>query len=390
MKLLTAKILKALFEAKIGSINESYATVRDRFVKDGANKAEVKSLLDLHKKLKDMRRLKDNEINIDLLAKGKSFDEFKTLMSRYSEKDTATKTDKFNELKNKIVAENDEWVVYEINTIDEAYLFHGLAKWCIISGTESDAEQYFDYYVFRKDSNFYFIVRKNPIRNKWDYIALQLQKNKKTYWDKNDKAYKSLPEELNVPELNVKYKNPPAVRSIPKSWTLNSDGTYDVNGSVDLENFKQFINSDGKLTVKFNKVTESFYCMSLNLTSLEGCPKEVGGSFLCGNNKLTSLEYMPKIIGFSFQCDRNDLKTLKGCPEKIPGDFVCSGNKLTTLEDGPKEVGENYICSENKLVSLKGCAKKVGESFFCEDNKGKQFTKSDVENVCKVGDEINV
>ena len=89
---LNSRIIKALFEAKISSsINESYATVRDRFIQDGADKVEVKSLLDLHKKLKDMRRLKDNEINIDLLAKGKTFDEFKSLMSRYSEKDTATK-----------------------------------------------------------------------------------------------------------------------------------------------------------------------------------------------------------------------------------------------------------------------------------------------------------
>ena len=104
---LNNRIIKALYEAKIGSINESYATVRDRFIRDGADKAEVNSLLDLHKKLKDMRRLKDNEINIDVLAKGKSFDEFKTLMSKYSEKDTATKTDKFNELKNNLSNNNE-------------------------------------------------------------------------------------------------------------------------------------------------------------------------------------------------------------------------------------------------------------------------------------------
>ena len=92
MMKLNNKIIKALYEAKINSsINESYATVKERFIKDGADKAEVKSLLDLHKKLKDMRRLKDNEINIDSFAKGKSFNKFKSLMKRYSEKDTETK-----------------------------------------------------------------------------------------------------------------------------------------------------------------------------------------------------------------------------------------------------------------------------------------------------------
>ena len=407
---LNNKIIKALYEAKINSsINESYATIKDRFIRDGADKAEVKSILDLHKKLKDMKRLKPEEINIDVLAKGKTFDEFKSLMSRYSEKDTGTKTDKFNKLKNKIVTENDEWIVYKIDTIEEAYLFHGLTKWCIVSGTESDAEGYFDHYVFRKNSNFYFIVRRNPIGDKWDYIALQLQKNKKTYWDKTDRSHKSLPAELNVPELNVKYEL--AVRAIPNSWKLNSDGTYDVNGDVDLKKFKQFIDPNGKLTIKFNKVTGNFVCNTLGLTSLEGCPEKVDGDFECYYNNLTSLKGTPKKVGRNFDCSYNELISLEGCPEKVGGNFDCGFNNLTSLKGAPKEVsrdfkcqhnslislegapeeiGENFFCSNNKLVSLKGCPKKVGGVFYFENNKGKRFTKSDVEKVCKVGNEIYV
>lgn len=365
---LNNRIIKALYEVKINRIiNESYATVKDRFIRDGADKLEVKSLLDLHKKLKDMRRLKDNEINIDVLAKGKTFDEFKSLMSRYSEKDTATKTDKFNKLKNKIVAENDEWVVYKIDTAEEAYLFHGLTNWCIVSGSESDAEKYFDRYVFRQSSNFYFIVRKKSINDKWDYIALQLRKNEKTYWDKNDYSHRTLPKDLNVPKLNVKYEL--AVRVIPKSWKLNSDGTYNVNGDVDLEQFKHFVSSDGKLTLKFNKVTGNFVCSTLGLTSLEGCPKEIDGNFNCSFNNLTSL---------------------KGAPKEVSGDFECQYNSLTSLEGAPEEVGGIFFCSNNKLVSLKGCPKKVGGVFYFENNKGKRFSKSDVEKVCKVGNEIYV
>ena len=113
---------------------------------------------------------------------------------------------------------------------------------------------------------------------------MQLQPNKKRFWDKNDRSHKLLPDELNVPELNVKYE--PIARPIPKSWKLNSDGSYNVNGDVDLEQFKHLVGSDGKLTVKFNKVTGDFYCMDLNLTSLEGCPEKVGGSFYCNNNEL--------------------------------------------------------------------------------------------------------
>ena len=384
------QIIKALYETKINrSINESYATVKDRFIRDGADKSEVKSLLDLHKKLKDMKRLKPEEINIDVLAKGKTFDEFKSLMSRYSEKDTATKTDKFNELKNKIVVENDEWTIYKIDTIDEAYLFHGLTKWCIVSGNKSDAEEYFDQYVFRKNSNFYFIIRKNPIRNNWDYIALQLQKNKKTYWDKTDKSYRTLPKDLNVPELNVKYE-PVVVKAIPNSWKLNSDGTYNVNDDVDLKKFKQFIDPNGKLTIKFNKVTGNFVCKSLYLTSLEGCPKEVGGDFICGFNNLTSLKGVPEKVGGNFECYASSLTSLEGCPKEVGGDFDCSYNKLISLKGCHKEVNGNFDCRYNNLTSLEGAPKEVSGDFYCRGNKGKRFTKSDVKKVCKVGNKIYV
>lgn len=408
------QIIKALYETKVNhSINESYATVKDRFIRDGADKAEVKSLLDLHKKLKDMRRLKNNEINIDVLAKGKSFDEFKSLMSHYSEKDTATKTDKFNKLKNKIVAENDEWVVYKIDTAEEAYLFHGLAKWCIISGSKSDAEKYFDHYAFKEGSNFYFFVRKNPIGDKWDYIALQLQKDKKIYWDKNDIPHGTLLKSLNIPKLNVKYV--PLIKPIPKSWKLNSDGTYDVNDDVDLGNFKQFVDPNGKLTIKFNKVTGNFICSTvddtLELSSLEGCPKKVGGDFICGFTDLTSLEGCPKEVGGNFDCRFNNLTSLEGCPEKVGGGFDCHGNKLTSLEGAPKEVSGDFDCHNTKLTSLEGCPEKVsgyfdcGDNkltslegapkevsgdFYCRGNKGKRFTKSDVKKVCKVGNKIYV
>ena len=387
------RIIKALYEAKINSsINESYATVKDRFIRDGADKAEVKSILDLHKKLKDMRRLKDDEINIDVLAKGKTFDEFKSLMSHYSEKDTATKTDKFNELKNKIVAETNEWTVYKIDTAEEAYLFHGLAKWCIISGSKSEAEKYFDNYAFKEGSNFYFIVRKNSIGDKWDYIALQLQKDKKIYWDKNDIPHGTLSKSLNIPKLNVKYV--PLTKPIPKSWKLNSDGTYDVNDDVDLGKFRQFVDPNGKLTIKFNKVTGNLICsaigVTLELTSLEGCPKEVGGDFNCGFNDLTSLEGCPEKVGGTFDCHNNKLTSLEGAPKEIYGNFDCHNNKLTSLEGCPEKVSGYFDCEANLLASLEGAPKEVGGDFYCRGNKGKRFTKSDVKKVCKVGGVIYV
>lgn len=114
----------------------------------------------------------------------------------------------------------------------------------------------------------------------------------------------------------------------PSNWHLNSDGSYDVYGSVILS--KKYVRN-GKLTVKFGKVTGTFKARGIGLTSLEGCPKEVGGEFDCSENQLTSL---------------------KGAPEKVGGTFDCSDNKLTSLESAPKEIGYGFVYAHNRLTSF--------------------------------------
>jgi hypothetical protein len=57
------------------------------------------------------------------------------------------------------------------------------------------------------------------------------------------------------------------------------------------------------------------------LTTLEGCPKEVG-DFLCKNNQLTSLEFCPTEIGGDFSCRDN----------KFPKDFDDSFKRLSYYE----------------------------------------------------------
>ncbi len=91
-----------------------------------------------------------------------------------------------------------------------------------------------------------------------------------------------------------------------KNYSINLDGSIDVEGSVYLFN----MNLD-KLPLKFNKVGGYFGCSNNNLTSLEGCPKEVGDTFYCSSNKLTSL---------------------KGGPEKVYDMFYCGGNPLESLD----------------------------------------------------------
>ena len=132
-----------------------------------------------------------------------------------------------------------------------------------------------------------------------------------------------------------------------KNYTINDDGSIDVDGYVNINGFDL-----DELPLTFNKVTGNFDCSRNSLTSLEGSPKWVGGIFNCRNNKLTSLEGSPKSVGGGFDCDGNKLTDLKGAPRKIGGHFNCSNNYLTTLEGSPKSIGGNFYCRNNPIESM--------------------------------------
>ena len=133
-----------------------------------------------------------------------------------------------------------------------------------------------------------------------------------------------------------------------KNYTINEDGSIDVDGNAHLS-FKKDLT---KLPLKFRNVTGNFYCCDNELTSLEGCPESVGGGFYCHDNELTSLE---------------------GCPEKVGGNFACFDNKLITLKGSPKSVGGFFYCQDNQLPSLEGCPEYVGGDFACTDNNIRSF-----------------
>ena len=69
-----------------------------------------------------------------------------------------------------------------------------------------------------------------------------------------------------------------------KNYTINDDESIDVYGNVDLWDKKL-----KEIPLNFNKVTGNFSCSYNNLTSLEGCPKSIGGKFYCRNNPIESI-----------------------------------------------------------------------------------------------------
>jgi len=88
-----------------------------------------------------------------------------------------------------------------------------------------------------------------------------------------------------------------------KDITRLSDGSYNVEGLVNLANLKLT-----KLPLKFNHVSGSFWCEKNQLTTLEGAPKSVGRDFWCYDNQLTSLEGAPRVVGAYFYCRNNKKK----------------------------------------------------------------------------------
>ena len=113
-----------------------------------------------------------------------------------------------------------------------------------------------------------------------------------------------------------------------KNYTINPDGTIDVNEDVNFANIGL-----KNLPLKFNNVNGWFDCSHNNLKSLEGSPVEVNDYFTCYNNNLTSFEYAPKIIRGNFFCDWNNIKTFEYFPSFIKYYFGCYNNPICEVWD---------------------------------------------------------
>jgi len=130
------------------------------------------------------------------------------------------------------------------------------------------------------------------------------------------------------------------------NYYINSDGSIDVSGSVELTG-----RGLTKLPLVFNIVTGGFHCTSNKLTSLEGAPRKIGGSLYCGDNKLTSLVGGPTTVGGSFRCSSNQITSLEGAPTVVVGDFSCQRNKLSSTYTGyaDLEIGRAVYLHGNNL-----------------------------------------
>ena len=144
-------------------------------------------------------------------------------------------------------------------------------------------------------------------------------------------------------------------------FTINDDYT------IDIDNFWYKGKGNFPDYIQFNKCRQDFIVTNCQMTTLRGCPKEVGESFKCEFNSLKTMKYCPEKIGKDLRCDWSLLKSLKGCPEHVFA-FSCDDNGLTSLEGCPKQVDNYFSCKNNNLKNLKGCPEYIGGFFNCNGN----------------------
>jgi hypothetical protein len=136
------------------------------------------------------------------------------------------------------------------------------------------------------------------------------------------------------------------------NYTINPDGSIDVDGNVDLS-FKDLT----ELPLTFNRITGNFSCSCNNLTSLKGSPRWVGCHFTCSNNPLTSLEFSPDYVGGYFNCEYNNL-THNYCDTEIGGRFY------TSLEQDGMIFDYNKVTNYNEWRKLYKRKQILNQIFF--------------------------
>lgn len=149
-----------------------------------------------------------------------------------------------------------------------------------------------------------------------------------------------------------------------RKFTINDDYSIDVIGDVF---FGSPIES-GELPLKFRNVEGNFYCSSIGLTTLKGCPNNITGYFDCSSNRLTSLEYSPNFIGDDFLFYNNQISSFDYFPNHINGNIICLRNKLTSFKGCPESIEGNFDCRNNNLTSFKYSPRHINGNFSCQGN----------------------
>ena len=127
--------------------------------------------------------------------------------------------------------------------------------------------------------------------------------------------------------------------------------------TLDARGVKSLVSLEG---LPPNVKVNNLLCNYTSITSLKGCPKELG-MLWCDGTSITSLKGCPKKLD-ALWCDGTLITSLKGCPKELDK-LWCDNTLITSLKDGPERVG-NISCSYNSHLIMKN----VWEDLhYCEE-----------------------
>lgn len=156
------------------------------------------------------------------------------------------------------------------------------------------------------------------------------------------------------------------IGKIMQTASKNSDGTYDVDGDVDLEHMTMDENALNQAAENPDFDYEAEH-LKYVVNELPITFRKVTGYFSIANNDLTTLVGSPREVGANYLAFGTNIQNLIGSPEKVGGSFDVSENyNLTSLEGAPKEVAKNFYISESR-------------------NK---FTEDEIRKIVKVGGKV--
>lgn len=175
-------------------LEESYSSIRKHFLNKGYPDEYVSKILNLHKDIKDLRRLKKEDEFIDSLVflkngSTRTLEELEQYLKKYGRYPTATKTNIKEQLKHHIVYEDDIYIGYRIPSAEEAYLFKGLTKWCINRGDKDKAAAAYRSYTQNSLYPMIVCVNKQKHNNIFDIFAVLYVPDNILVWGSNDTLF---------------------------------------------------------------------------------------------------------------------------------------------------------------------------------------------------------
>lgn len=159
-----------------------------------------------------------------------------------------------------------------------------------------------------------------------------------------------------------------------KNYSINSDGSVDVHGDVNLRGDDlewlpiPFNIVHGSFDISNNRIYEfhnfpkeiksDLLAMQNMFESFSGFETKVGGSIIFSNNRIRSVKGLPNEIYGALDLSENNIVFMDGIPNIIHGYLDMNGNNIQNLKPFPVQIEGSINVSYNPFTTLKGLPKK--------------------------------